>query len=133
SADMRAQGDRIRLSHDVAGLVDDVARADGQAYIAVRAAVEGGEGTSVGSVSTRRQRWRRVALPVATLVPRTRRIPGAIRHVCVRPARQAGHTDRRGAQTLRVAIAGGTAAARRAGPNTATWPSSHSASAPTGR
>ena len=36
-------------------------------------------------------------------------------------------------QTLRVATAGGTAAARRAGPSTETWPSSHSAIAPTGR
>ena len=35
--------------------------------------------------------------------------------------------------TLRVAIAGGTAAARRAGPNTAICPSSHSTAAPTGR
>ena len=37
------------------------------------------------------------------------------------------------AYTLRVATAGGTAAARRAGPRTESWPSSHSTTAPTGR
>ena len=35
--------------------------------------------------------------------------------------------------TLRVATTGGTAAARSAGPSTASWPSAHSASALTGR
>ncbi len=37
------------------------------------------------------------------------------------------------AHTLRVATAGGTAAARFAGPKTAICPSNHSAAAPTGR
>ena len=36
------------------------------------------------------------------------------------------HTDR-------VATTGGTAAARSAGPSTASWPMAHSASAPTGK
>ena len=35
--------------------------------------------------------------------------------------------------TLRVATTGGTAAARSAGPSTASWPMAHSASAPTGK
>jgi hypothetical protein len=36
-------------------------------------------------------------------------------------------------QTDLVATTGGTAAARSAGPSTASWPSSHSAIAPTGK
>ena len=48
----------------------------------------------------------------------------------------AGTLPRRGrgkTHTLRVATTGGTAAARSAGPSTASWPINHSASAPTGK
>jgi hypothetical protein len=38
-----------------------------------------------------------------------------------------------GGHTVRVATAGGTLAARRAGPSTEIWPSSHSTTAPIGR
>src|SRR5690606_21289240 len=44
-----------------------------------------------------------------------------------------GHGRSLRTYTLLVATAGGTAAARRAGPRTESWPSSHSTSAPTGR
>src|SRR5690606_30475705 len=48
-------------------------------------------------------------------------------------ARQVDRAVLEGAYALRVAIAGDTEAARRAGPSTASWPSSHSAIAPMGR
>jgi len=50
-------------------------------------------------------------------------------------SRPAGTLPRRGEKphTLLVATTGGTAAARSAGPSTASWPSTHNATALTGR
>ncbi|KHL60002.1 hypothetical protein OZ13_00735 [Xanthomonas cannabis pv. cannabis] len=88
-----------------------------------------GERLSAGSVPVLQQRdaWRvsrSVKLPQARAMARRRR-----RFVPSNAQQGRGVVD----HALRVATAGGTAAARRAGQNTATWPSIHNSKAPIGR